>query len=108
MWFNLSNIFTVIVSVLTLFGLTIHDTQTDRALIHAAAPVPVTRLTESIEKLASEVHEHAHTESSSFSTVNIHNQQPSTQPRNEDEKKYVTQKRQKYSFAGSEYIWPSR
>jgi hypothetical protein len=89
------------------FGLAVHDTRLDKAIVDAVNnPVIISEVRSEPERLISELH--IHSEMTSFaSNLNLRAHQPSVQPKTDDDKKYIAQKRQKYSSAGSEYIWPS-
>ncbi|MFZ2125090.1 MAG: hypothetical protein WA087_03870 [Candidatus Saccharimonadales bacterium] len=89
------------------FGLAVHDTRIDKAIVDAMTmPAIIVEVRSQPERLISEFH--THSEMTSFaSNLNLRAHQPSVQPKNTDDKKYIAQKGQKYSNAGSEYIWPS-
>lgn len=89
------------------FGLAVHDTRIDKAIVDAAnPPAIISEVRSQPERLVAEMH--IHSEMTSFSSnLNLRSNQPSVQPKNTDDKKYIAQKGQKYSTAGSEYIWPS-
>lgn len=99
---------TVLISLTAVFGVFMHDTQIDKALITAVtAPVETSEFRTEPIKLPS-VEQHIHAESTSFSnTANLNAQQPATQPRNSDDKKYVAGRRLMGNSPGNEYSWPS-
>ena len=103
------NPITVLISLTAVFGVFAHDTQLDKALVTAVStPAVVADYGVSPVKLLT-VDQHIHFDSGSFSgyTYEFGSQQPATQPRNEDEKKYIAQRRLMGNSFGNEYSWPS-
>ena len=100
------NPISVLISLTAVFGVFIHDTQIDSALAaNVSTPAIVSDYSSSPIKLL-HVDQHIHFDSASFSN-NLRTQQPATQPRNEDEKKYIAQRRLMGNTFGNEYSWPS-
>ena len=89
---------------LTLFivsGVLMHDTQLDKATTVAVA-LPAVLASYGVADFAAKSSDHTHVH-----RVSIGSQQPRIQPRNGDDKKYMTQKRMSANLLGSEYSWPS-
>ena len=99
---------TVRISLTAVFGVFMHDTQIDKSLVIAVkSPTSSERINAEPLKLPS-IEQYIHAENTSFnSTLNLNLQVPATQPRNQDDKKYVAGRRLMASSSGSEYSWPS-
>jgi hypothetical protein len=104
------NPLSILTSLAIMSGVFVHDMQLDNVTMTSAA-VPRAILTESSHNISElfKTEQHAQSEVGSFleSTHNIRSQQPSTQPRNENDKKYIAQKRTIGSTFGNGYYWPS-
>lgn len=98
------NPISLLISLTAVFGVFIHDTQIDHATLIAVSN-PAAANNSGVTNL-SPVNQHLHIESSSFAN-SLKYQQPATRPRNEDERKYVAQKRLLGNALGNEYSWPS-
>jgi hypothetical protein len=68
--------------------------------------IPAAMVTADISNLG-QSGQHVHAERGSFSSRSAHNNQAATPPRNEDEKKYIAQRRLLGDSFGSEFYWPS-
>ena len=93
-------------SLATMFGLLLHDTQIDRAATIVPARIASVSTFES-EIKTNDLHIHAERVSVSENLGRLGNSEPRVQPRNENDKKYVTQKKFTANSYGSEYSWPS-
>ncbi len=82
-------------------GVLVHDSRLDRAAA-SALPAQTSAITSLEELKVNDLH--AHAERVSF-TQNV--AEPSIQPRNDNDKKYVVQKKLTANTFGSVYIWPS-
>jgi len=100
----------IIVSLAIVLGVFAHDTQIDKALV-AAVSRPATIMNENYNPIKLlVVDQHIHMDSGAINTSvysGFGSQQPSTQPRTQDDKKYIAQKRLSGNFFGSVYHWPS-
>ncbi|MEI7918591.1 MAG: hypothetical protein WCH58_04385 [Candidatus Saccharibacteria bacterium] len=100
----------VTVSLLAVFGMLSHDTQIDNA-VSAAASKTSSKITsidpESIRMKLPEQHTHVNSDSFTSGTISLRAQQPASQAKTEDEKKYIAQRRLSVNAFGSEYSWPS-
>lgn len=83
-------------------GVLVHDSRLDHAAA-SALPAQISYTTTIEELKVNDLHTHA--ERVSF-TQNVN--QPSIQPRNDNDKKYIAQKKLATNTFGSVYIWPSR
>lgn len=92
----------IALTLATVFGVVVHDTQIDRATsIVAELPALVANYGASdISLKLNELHVHPE-------RVSISSNQPGMQPRGHDDKKYIVSKRFSSSTLGSEYSWPS-
>lgn len=96
------------ITLMAIFGVLVHDSQINGVIALAIpAPAIVTELKTGTTNL-SRTDLHPLSEISTFSG-NTHNVgfQPAAQPRNENDKKYITQKRLLGNSFGSEFLWPS-
>lgn len=102
------NPITVLISLTAVFGIFVHDSRIDEALITAVStPVITVNYSPSPIRLMV-IDQHIHPEINSFSRASgLNSQQPATQPRNQDEKKYIAQRRLMGNTFGNEYSWPS-
>jgi hypothetical protein len=94
----------ILVTLTAAFSVFVHDSQLDYAAISAIAVVPAAIMTTDIMNLGA--NQHVHAERGSFARTARSNQ-AATPPRNEDEKKYIAQRRLLGDSFGSEYYWPS-
>lgn len=98
----------ILLTLAASFGVIFHDTQVDRATTTALA-LPSAFVSYGGADVAIKLSDpHVHTES--FSTSNIeqlHNGQPRTQTRGDEDKKYISVKKFVSDGMGSEYHWPS-
>ncbi|HRN90235.1 MAG TPA: hypothetical protein PK543_00935 [Candidatus Saccharibacteria bacterium] len=96
----------VLISLTAAFSVLVHDSQIDFAAMTALA-VPAAIITGDVVGLnLAEAGQHVHAERSSGSRA-IRNTQAATPPRNENDKKYVAQRRLLGDSFGSEFYWPS-
>lgn len=100
---------TILISLTAMFSVFMHDTQIDRAVVTAVSiPLSSERINSDLLKLPLLTIQHIHADNTSFtSTSNLNSQVPATQPRNQDDKKYVAGRRLMASSSGNEYSWPS-
>ena len=99
---------TLLVSAATLFGVFIHDTRIDNALLSGTSNPGIIASYNSGEIKLSSNEQHIHSENVSVSSaLSLNYQQPATQPRNQDDKKYIAQKRLMGSGSDNEYSWPT-
>ena len=96
----------ILITLTAAFSVFVHDSQLDYAAITAIAVVPAAIITSDVMALAHSG-EHVHSERGSFARTVRSNNQTATPPRNEDEKKYIAQRRLLGDSYGSEYLWPS-
>ena len=97
------------ISLTAALGLFVHDTQLGNMAITAITmPSIVADYNTGDVKLRPNLTS-PHTDINSFSeiTYNLRSQQPASRPRNEDDKKYIVQKRLTGNSFGNEYSWPS-
>jgi hypothetical protein len=96
----------LLLTISTAFGVLVHDMHIDKFAV-VALPAAI------ISYGASEVglklnDQHLHAERVSFSgSLRLNEAQPRVQPRTEDDKKYIAQKKLTYDAYGSDYRWPS-
>jgi hypothetical protein len=96
------NTLPIVLTIATTFGVLLHDTQIDHAT-SLAAELPTLVANYGSSDISLKLNElHVHPE-----RVSISPNQPSTQPRGHDDKKYIVAKRFSSSAIGSEYSWPS-
>lgn len=92
----------ILLTLTTTFGVLVHDTQIDQATSIAIA-LPVAVATYGVADVSLKLNDlHVHAERVSFSS-----RQPSTQPRSNDDKKYIVAKKYSLNSFGGEYSWPS-
>lgn len=99
----------LIITLSTAFGVLIHDTQIDKAT-STALTMPALIAAYGAADIALKLNDpHVHNERASLSegVRDLKASQPRVQPRNGDDKKYVTQKKSAVTTFGSEYSWPS-
>jgi len=108
MFSEIINPLTILISLTAVFGVFMHDTQIDKALVTAiSSPAYSERINSESLKLPS-IEQHIHAENTSFaSNSNLNSQVPATQPRNQDDKKYMAGRRLMANSSGNEYSWPS-
>lgn len=98
-----------LITLSTAFGVVIHDTQLDMAA-KTALTIPYAVVDFAGSEMSMKFNDpHTHSENSSV-TQNLRDMkadQPRTQTRGGDDKKYVVQKKSSVHSFGSEYIWPS-
>ncbi len=82
-------------------GVLIHDSRLDRA-VASVLPAQSSAVTAIEELKINDLHHQ--TERSSFSQNTV---EPSIQPRTDNDKKYIVQKKLTANSFGSIYIWPS-
>ncbi len=97
----------IAISILGSAGILLHSIRLDSALAAWSNAAIVTDQGVSLANLQKS-DQHPQTEISSF-TDNTRgvSSQPAMQPRNENEKKYIAQKRTNGNEIESDYIWPS-
>jgi len=91
----------ILLTLCAMSGVLVHDSRLDRAAA-SALPAQTSAITSLEELKVNDLHTHA--ERVSF-TQNV--AEPSIQPRNDNDKKYVVQKKLTANTFGSVYIWPS-
>lgn len=93
------------VSIVTIAGILIHDMQIEKAteLIFHGRPL----ISQSVAFVRPEQHIHKDISIFTGAAFSAKTAQPAAQPRNTDDKKYITQKRLIGNTYGSDYIWPS-
>jgi hypothetical protein len=100
----------ILLTLTTSLGVVFHDTQIDRASTTALA-VPATFATYGTADSAIKLNDpHVHTERFNVADnmqVMRSSDQPRTQVRGEQDKKYISVKRYVSDGMGSEYHWPS-
>lgn len=86
-----------------------HGTQLDEVTVSVIAAPVVNSYEPDFVRTLSGLHDsHIHVDSGSVARIyNSASQQPAAQPKNRDDKKYITQKRIKGNSFGNEYSWPS-
>jgi len=99
----------VLISLTAVLGVFVHDTQLDNMAMTAISMPAIISNNNTGNLNPMPVDQHIHLETKSFleNTYNLRSQQPATQPRNKDEKKYVAQRRLMGNTFGNEYSWPS-
>lgn len=96
-----------LITLTAAFSVLVHDSQIDFATMTAMA-VPAAIVTGDIVGLnLLGASQHIHAERGSFNSRTVGNNQAATPPRNENDKKYVAQRRLLGDSFGSEYYWPS-
>ena len=106
---ELINPIPILISLTAVFGVLVHDTKFDKAVLTAVtAPESISRYAESSASKFLSANNHIHVEVGSFmSKVGFGSQQPSSQPKSDDDKKYIAQKRLIDNGSGTDYHWPS-
>lgn len=93
------------ISIVTIFGILLHDTQIGTATELAALERPVVGESINLARLGQHIHMDQGTfTGAAFSTKTA---QPSAQPRNNDDKKYIAQRRYIGDSSGGDYFWPT-
>ncbi|MBC7869019.1 hypothetical protein H7X69_02485 [Candidatus Saccharibacteria bacterium] len=105
----LINPLSLLLTLSTAFGVLVHDTQLDTAA-KTALTVPIAIVayggTDMVMKM-NDQHIHNERVSLSQSLGQLKGEQPRTQTRGGDDKKYFVQKKSSVHSYGSEYVWPS-
>jgi len=99
----------LLLTISTVFGVLVHDTQLDMAAMTAltvAVPI-VGYVGNGVSLKLNDPHIHNESVSVSQSVRDLKDNTPRTQTRGGDDKKYVIQKKSSIHSYGSEYIWPS-
>lgn len=93
------------VSIMTIAGILVHDMQIEKAteFIFHARPM----VSQAVAFVRPEQHIHKDISIFTGAAFSAKTATPSAQPRNTDDKKYITQKRLIGNTYGSDYIWPS-
>jgi len=99
----------IMISLTAVLGVFVHDARFDKVAMTAmSAPAIVADYHNGITNLLpSTQHIHSDVGSSIGSAFSLRAQQPATQPRNEDDKKYIAQRRIMGNTFGNDYCWPS-
>lgn len=102
-----TNALPLFMTISTAFGVFIHDTQIDQMAATAALPAIVVGY--GVADILVKQTDHTHFERAGFnaSIGRLHEAQPRVQPRNGDDKKYISQKKYNSTSYGSDYRWPS-
>lgn len=91
-----------------MFGVLIHDSRIDHAVSVIAVPAMVSSYNEIESALKlSDLHTHSERVSFARSLGSVNTAEPTTRPRDEDDNKYVIQKKPSANTYGSVYSWPS-
>lgn len=91
-----------------MFGVLIHDSRIDHAASFAALPIITSSHAEADSALKlNDLHTHAERVSFSRSINSVNTAEPTMRPRDEDDNKYVIQKKPNANTYGSVYSWPS-
>ncbi len=90
-------------------GVLIHDTQLDMAAktIMSTPIVTINNIGDELSMKFNDPHSHSENVSAADHIRDLKGDQPRTQTRGGDDKKYVVQKKSNVHSFGSEYIWPS-
>jgi hypothetical protein len=95
----------IILGLFTSFGVLLHDTQLDSAAVTA---LKLRDTSSEMSKLEPATSRTPHTHVEHAKIKHMHGKQPSMQPRNEQEKKYVSQRKSPFANGfGHDYMWPS-
>ena len=102
----MSKYITILVSLVVSAGMFSHGTHFGNAMAMATIPAfAAGHAVVSVKSLSND--HHIHVDGGSFSRAfSFGSQQPATQPRNDNETKYVIQKRYLSDGFGSDYKWP--
>ncbi len=95
----------LILTISTAFGVLVHDAQLNHVVAAASVPaisVGYVAASDLVHKFADQ---HTHVERMNMGRTT--SSEPSIQPRNNDEKKYVSQKKFNSSSLACDYCWPS-
>jgi len=105
----LINPLTLLLSLTASFGVLVHDTNIDRAASIAISMPIGLAVVASVDSSFKFSDQHTHTERVSYASAihQIGSEQPRTQTRNGDDKKYIFNKKYVSNTDGSEYHWPS-
>jgi hypothetical protein len=99
---------TLLLTLTTSFGVLVHDTQVDRATTTALA-LPVAFATFGAADAAikfGDAHTHVEKVNVAKTLQELRSGQPRIQVRNDDEKKFVFNKKFAFDSGGSQYNWP--
>lgn len=102
------NPLTLLLTLTTSFGVLVHDTQIDRATTTALA-LPAAFATIGAADAAikfGDAHTHVERVNLAKTLQELRSGQPRIQARNDDEKKFVYNKKFAFDSAGSQYNWP--
>lgn len=93
------------ISIMTIAGILIHDMQIEKATEFVLHGRPMTGQAAAFVR----PEQHIHKDISIFTgaAFSAKTATPAAQPRNSDDKRYITQKRLVGNTYGSDYIWPS-
>jgi len=104
----LINPFPVLLTFSAMFGVLVHDSRIDHAISVVAVPSMISGYNENESSLKlSDLHIHAERVSFSRSVGSVNSAEPTMRPRDEDDNKYVVQKKPSANTYGSVYSWPS-
>lgn len=102
------NPFPAAIAIMAAFGVFMHDTQLDTAIVTAVSTIPAIMASNGeVQIKTPDPHIHAERHTFALSGRHLRTNQPAIQPRNENDKKYVIQKRLWGNSFGSDYSWPS-
>ncbi len=105
---KISNHVTIVISLLAIVGMLVHDTQVDNAIVATRSNVNVRMGLDETAVRLRPVEQHTHTLNElSSDFLNIKISQSNSQNKNDNEKKYISQRRLLGNNVGSEYLWPS-
>jgi hypothetical protein len=99
----------LLLTLTTTFGVLVHDTQIDRATTTALA-LPAAFATFGAADAAlkfGDAHTHVERVNAAKTLQELRSGQPRMQARNDDEKKFVFNKKFTFDSGGSQYSWPS-
>ncbi len=102
----------VVISIAALFSVFVHDSQLSSFAMAMSMPSMMSDVSSTGHGLDVDLSSrpvHHHTESASLlsSAYSMRTQQPAAQPRTENDKKYISQKRFKSNNLDNDYYWPS-
>ncbi len=100
----------IIISLTASLSILVHDTQLDgvaKAATESLTAIVSDHGSDLVDLASRSQHTHSETGTAMHNTYNMGSQQPAAQPRNKDDKNYITQKRLRGNNFGNDYIWPS-
>jgi len=99
----------LLLSLTTSFGVLVHDTNIDRAASIAISMPIAFAIVGTADSTFKFSDQHTHTERTSYTNAikQMGPEQPRTQTRGGDDKKYIFNKKFTTNTGGSEYHWPS-